>query len=66
MKQKLSYLCHLLSSEDESIATRTFKIIASQIAYNLSLVKQCIFLDSKLKTNCKLLSESYEEDTHLY
>ena len=42
----------MLSSEDESIATRTFKTIASQNAYSLSLVKQCIFLDSKLKTNC--------------
>ena len=47
----LGYLCHLLSSEDESIATRTFKTIASQNAYNPSLVKQCIFLDSKPKTN---------------
>ena len=27
-------------------------IIASQNAYNLPLVKQCIFLDYKLKTNC--------------
>ena len=49
---KLTYLSHLLSSEEKSIATRTFKTIASQNAYDLSLVKQCIFLDSKLKTNC--------------
>ena len=52
LKLKLSYLCHLLLTENESIATRTFKAIASQNTYNLSLVKQCIFLDSKLKTNC--------------
>ena len=51
--QKLTYLSHLLSSDDDdSIATRTFKTIASQNVYNLSLVMQCIFLDSKLKTNC--------------
>ena len=48
LKQKLSFLCRLLTSDDDSIATRTF---VSQNAYNLSLVKQCIFLDSKLKTN---------------
>ena len=41
----------MLSSENESIATTTFKIIAGQNIYNLSLIKQCIFLDSKLKTN---------------
>ena len=52
LKQKLTYLSHLLSSEDEYIATRTFKTISNQNAYDLSLVKQCIFLDSKLKTNC--------------
>ena len=50
--RKITYLHHLLSSEDESIATSTFKILASQNAYDITLVKQCIFLDSKLKTNC--------------
>ena len=49
---KLSFLCHLLSSENESFATKAFKTIASQDVYDLSLVKQCIFLDSKLKTTC--------------
>ena len=52
LKLKLRYLCHLLSSENESIATTTFKVMASQNVYNLLLVRQCIFLDSKLKTNC--------------
>ena len=50
LKLKLRYLCHLLSSENESIATTTFKVMVSQNVYNLSLVRQCIFLDSKLKT----------------
>ena len=52
LKLKLRYLCHLLSSENESIATTTFKVMVSQNVYNLSFVRQCIFLDSKLKTNC--------------
>ena len=51
LKQKLSFLCRLLTSNDDSIATRTFNTFVSQNAYNLSLVKLCIFLDSKLKTN---------------
>ena len=50
--KKLGYLLRLSSSKDVSIATNTFKTIACLNAYNLSLVKQCIFLDSKLKTNC--------------
>ena len=41
-----------VSSKDESIATRT---IAGQNAYNLSLVKQFTFLESRLKTNCTAL-----------
>ena len=45
IKQKLSYFCKLLAYKDESVATRTIA------GYNLSLVKHCIFLDSKLKTN---------------
>ena len=52
LKLKLNYLQKLLSSEDDSIATATFRIIASQNVYNLSLVKQCIFLDAKNKTRC--------------
>ena len=52
LKLKLGYLQNLLFSKEDTIATTTFKIIASQNVYNMSLVKQCIFLDSKLKTNC--------------
>ena len=52
LKLKIGYLQKLLTSEDDSIANATFKIIASQNVYDMSLVKQCIFLDSKLKTNC--------------
>ena len=50
--RKISYLHHLFSSTEESIATYTFRILASQDVQNISLVKQCIFLDSLLKTNC--------------
>ena len=47
------YLQKLLTSEDDSIANATFRIIiASQNVYDMSLVKQYIFLDSKLKRNC--------------
>ena len=52
LTRKISYLYHLLLSEDKSIATSTFRILVSQNVYNMSLVQQCIFLDSKLKTNC--------------
>ena len=36
LKQKLSFLCCLLTSDDDSIATRTFNTFVSQNAYNLS------------------------------
>jgi len=51
LMQNLSFLCRLLTSDDDSIAIHTFNTFVSQSAHNLSLVKQCIFLDSKLKTN---------------
>ena len=60
--QKLGYLLRLSSSKDVSIATNTFKTIACLNAYNLSLVKQCIFLDSKLKTNCTVQILNNMED----
>ena len=56
-------LLRLSSSKDVSIATNTFKTIASLNAYNLSLVKQCIFLDSKLRTNCTAQILNNMEDT---
>ncbi len=47
--QKLSFLCKLLCSGD-TIATRTFCTLAAQDVYKISLVQQCIFLDSCLGT----------------
>ena len=63
LTRKISYLHHLLSTKIESIATLTFRILASQNVYDISLVKQCIFLDSKLKTNCTALIENIEDTT---
>ena len=63
LTRKISYLHHLLSTKIESIATSTFRILASQNVYDISLVKQCIFLDSKLKTNCTALILENIEDT---
>ena len=48
---KLGFLCHLLSSEHDTLASRTFRTLASQDIYSLSVVQQCIFLDSKLGTS---------------
>ncbi len=48
--QKLIFLCRLLSSRD-TIATRTFCTLAAQDVYNISLIQQCIFLDSCLSTS---------------
>ena len=46
--RKLSFLCRLLSANDDSIAHQTFRTIAGKDVYSLSLVKQCVFLDSCL------------------
>ena len=45
LKLKIGYIqiLKLLTSENDSIANMTFRIIASQNVYNISLVKQCIF-----------------------
>ena len=48
---KLKFLCRLLSSETETVATRTLHTLASEGLYSLGIVQQCIFLDSKLKVN---------------
>ena len=48
---KLCFLSRLLSSEHDTLASRTFQTLASQDIYSLSIVQQCIFLDSKLGTN---------------
>ena len=61
--RKISYLHHLLSSTDESIAISTFRILASQDVQNISLVKQCIFWQARMyKTS--LLSNSAFSLTH--
>ena len=49
--QKLRFLGKLLSQDRDNIATRTFRTIASNNIYNISIVEQCIFLDSTLGTN---------------
>ena len=46
--RKLSFLCRLLSANDDSIAHQTFRTIAGKDVYSLSLIKQCVFLDSRL------------------
>ena len=43
---KLDFLCCFLSSEHDTLASRTFHTLASQDIYSLSVVQQCIFLDS--------------------
>ena len=49
--QKLSFLCRILSSENDIIATRMLPTLASQDVYRLGIVQQCIALDSKLGTD---------------
>ena len=48
LSQKLRFLGKLLSKNRDNIATRTFQTIASRNVYNISIVDQCIFLDSLL------------------
>ena len=50
LSQKLRFLGKLLSHNRDNIATRTFRTIASHNVYNISVVEQCIFLDSTLGT----------------
>ena len=59
---KLGFLCRLLSSERDTLASRTFHTLASQDIYSLNVVKQCIFLDSKLGTNATTSILSNTED----
>ena len=51
LKFKISYLQNLLTSENNFMAAATFRILTMQDVYDISLVKQCIFLDSKIKSN---------------
>ena len=50
LSQKLRFLGKLLSHNRDNIATRTFRTFASHNVYNISVVEQCIFLDSTLGT----------------
>ena len=50
LSQKLRFLGKLLSKNRDNIATRTFQTIASRNVYDISIVDQCIFLDSLLGT----------------
>ena len=59
---KISFLCRVLSSESDTLATRTFLTLASQDVYSLGIVKQCIALDSKLGTNAVSITLNNVED----
>ena len=59
---KLGFLCRLLSSEHDTLASRTFHTLASQDIYSLSVVQQSIFLDSKLGRNATASILSNTED----
>ena len=64
---KLRFLSRLLSSEHDTLASRTFHTLASQDIYSLSIVQQCIFLDSKLGTNAtaSILCNTHDPKVHL-
>ena len=47
---KLGFLFRLLSSEDDNIASSTFRTLASQDVYSFGIVQQCIMLDAKIGT----------------
>ena len=49
--QNLNFLCCILSSENDTIATRTLLTLASQYVYRLGIVQQYVALDSKLGTD---------------
>ena len=59
---KLRFLCRLLSSEHDTLASRTFHTLASQDIYSVNVAQQCIFLDSKLGTNATASILSNIED----
>ena len=50
LKCKLRFLGKLISDDRNNIATRTLRTIGSQNVYDISIVQQCIFLDSTLGT----------------
>ena len=50
LRCKLRFLGKLISDDKDNIATGTFRTICSQNVYDISIVQQCIFLDSTLVT----------------
>ena len=51
LSQKIGFLCRVLSSESDTIATRTLLTLASQDVYSLGIVQQYMALDSMTGTN---------------
>ena len=63
---KTSFFCWVLSSESDTIATRTLLTLASQDVYSLEIVQQCIALDSKLETNAiSIILNNVEDPKHM-
>ena len=64
---KLSYFHRLLTSDIDSLGTRTFNTLASIDVYKLGLTQQCLFLDSKVGsgTVAELLSNPDSATFHL-
>ena len=50
LRCKLRFLGKLISDDRDNIATRIFRTIGSQNVYDISIVQQCIFVDSTLGT----------------
>ena len=64
---KLSYFHHLLTSDNDSLGTRTFNTLASIDVYKLGLTQQCFFLDSEVGSGAvaELLSNPDSATFHL-
>ena len=64
---KLSYFHRLLTSDNDSLGTRTFNTLASIDVYKLGLTQQCLFLDSEVGsgTVAELLSNPDSATFHL-
>ena len=64
---KLSYFHRLLTSDNDSLGTRTFNTLASIDVYKLGLTQQCLFFDSEVGsgTVAELLSNPDSATFHL-
>ena len=64
---KLSYFHRLLTSDNDSLGTRTFNTLASIDVYKLGLTQQCLFLDSEVGSGAvaELLSNPDSATFHL-